>query len=154
MARARRNIPSRAGHTNRSLLLRKEARWSSGSSLWHARNLKGGGPGLGEGEGTSRDVRQRPEGGREVREARLGRVSSEFRLRRSFMKYPIYPEGRVKFLTDEGLPGDPPLRLSTRLKYIRHERGCNTRHFTRRSRLKYKHIANEFASQSIPYICI
>lgn len=71
-------------------------------ALWHARNLKGGRPGLGEGEGTSRDVRQRPKGGREVREARLGRVSSEFRLRRSFMKYPIYPEGRVKFLTGRG----------------------------------------------------
>lgn len=53
----------------------------------------------GEGEGMSRDVRQK--GGKEGRCEKPGFVAylRNSGCARSFMKYPIYPEGRVKFLT-------------------------------------------------------
>lgn len=68
--------------------------------------------------------------GRKVREARLRRVSSEFRLRP--LVYEISDISRRPSEISNGtehLPRDPPASLSTRLKYVRHERGCNTRHF-------------------------
>lgn len=95
----------------------------------------------------SRDVRQEGGKGRKVREARLRRVSSEFRLRP--LVYEISDiSGRSSEISNgtEHLPRDPTASSSTRLKYVRHERGCNIRHFAHPTiaTLKRKYLTHKW----------